>query len=115
MKKQPIFVAVDTHNQKRASEIINATKNYIYGVKFGLEFFFFFFKREPAKIFTNENRKQVLDFTLKNSVNTVYIVIKSVRHVKIVTANIFIFLFVSNCAFFAAFIISKPPLAWMVR
>ncbi len=37
MKKQPIFVAVDTNNHKRASEIINATKNHIYGVKFGLE------------------------------------------------------------------------------
>ena len=38
MKKQPIFVAVDTNNHKRASEIINATKNYIYGAKFGLEY-----------------------------------------------------------------------------
>ncbi len=39
MKKQPIFVAVDTNNIKRATQIINATNKYIYGVKFGLEFF----------------------------------------------------------------------------
>lgn len=39
MKKQPIFVAVDTNNIKRATQIVNATSKYIYGVKFGLEFF----------------------------------------------------------------------------
>jgi len=39
MKKQPIFVAVDTNNIKRATQIVNATNKYIYGVKFGLEFF----------------------------------------------------------------------------
>ena len=39
MKKQPIFVAVDTNNIKRATQIVNAANKYIYGVKFGLEFF----------------------------------------------------------------------------
>ena len=39
MRKQPIFVAVDTPNINRAKQIVNATSKYIYGVKFGLEFF----------------------------------------------------------------------------
>ena len=86
MKKQPIFVAVDTNNIKRATQIVNATNKYIYGVKFGLEFFCSKGGREAIKKFKNKN-------------------------VKIVTANIFNFLFVSLCAFFAALIISKPPLA----
>ena len=37
MRKQPIFVAVDTPNLNRAKQIVNATSKYIYGVKFGLE------------------------------------------------------------------------------
>ena len=57
MKKQPIFVAVDTNNHKRASEIINATKNYIYGAKFGLEFFCSKGGREAVKKFKNKNVK----------------------------------------------------------
>jgi orotidine-5'-phosphate decarboxylase len=73
MKKQPIFVAVDTHNQKRASEIINATKNYIYGVKFGLEFFCSKGGREAVKKFKNKNVKIFLD--------TVYKAIKSLKDV----------------------------------
>lgn len=81
MKKQPIFVAVDTHNQKRASEIINATKNYIYGVKFGLEFFCSKGGREAVKKFKNKNVKIFLDMKFSDIPNTVYKAIKSLRDV----------------------------------
>jgi orotidine-5'-phosphate decarboxylase len=81
MKKQPIFVAVDTNNHKRASEIINATKNYIYGVKFGLEFFCSKGGREAVKKFKNKNVKIFLDLKLKDIPNTVYKTIKSLRDI----------------------------------
>ena len=81
MKKQPIFIAVDTHNQKRASEIINATKNYIYGVKFGLEFFCSKGGREAVKKFKNKNVKIFLDLKLKDIPNTVYKTIKSLKDI----------------------------------
>ena len=81
MKKQPIFVAVDTNNHKRASEIINATKNYIYGVKFGLEFFCSKGGREAVKKFKNKNVKIFLDLKLKDIPNTVYKSIKSLRDI----------------------------------
>lgn len=81
MKKQPIFVAVDTHNHKRASEIINATKNYIYGAKFGLEFFCSKGGREAVKKFKNKNVKIFLDLKLKDIPNTVYKAIKSLRDI----------------------------------
>ena len=81
MKKQPIFVAVDTNNHKRASEIINATKNYIYGAKFGLEFFCSKGGREAVKKFKNKNVKIFLDLKLKDIPNTVYKAIKSLRDV----------------------------------
>jgi len=95
MKKQPIFVAVDTNNIKRATQIVNATNKYIYGVKFGLEFFCSKGGREAIKKFKNKNVKIFLDLKLKDIPNTVY---KGhlVREVKIVTANIFNFLFVSD-------------------
>ena len=79
MKKQPIFVAVDTNNHKRAIEIINATKNYIYGVKFGLEFFCSKGGRKTVKKFKNKNVKIFLDLKLKDIPNTVY---KSIRSLK---------------------------------
>lgn len=81
MKKQPIFVAVDTNNHKRASEIINATKNYIYGAKFGLEFFCSKGGREAIKKFKNKNVKIFLDLKLKDIPNTVYKAIKSLRDI----------------------------------
>lgn len=81
MKKQPIFVAVDTHNQKRASEIIKATKNYIYGVKFGLEFFCSKGGREAIKKFKNKNMKIFLDMKFSDIPNTVYKAIKSLKDV----------------------------------
>jgi orotidine-5'-phosphate decarboxylase len=81
MKKQPIFVAVDTHNQKRANEIINVTKNYIYGVKFGLEFFCSKGGREAIKKFKNKNIKIFLDLKLKDIPNTVYKAIKSLKDI----------------------------------
>ena len=81
MKKQPIFVAVDTHNHKRASEIINATKNYIYGAKFGLEFFCSKNGREAVKKFKNKNLKIFLDLKLKDIPNTVYKSIKSLKDI----------------------------------
>lgn len=81
MKKQPIFVAVDTHNHKRASEIINATKNYIYGAKFGLEFFCSKGGREAVKKFKNKNVKIFLDLKLKDIPNTVYKAIKSLKDI----------------------------------
>lgn len=81
MKKQPIFVAVDTNNYKRASEIINATKNYIYGAKFGLEFFCSKGGREAVKKFKNKNVKIFLDLKLKDIPNTVYKSIKSLRDI----------------------------------
>lgn len=81
MKKQPIFVAVDTNNHKRASEIINATKNYIYGVKFGLEFFCSKGGREAVKKFKNKNVKIFLDLKLKDIPNTVYKAVKSLRDI----------------------------------
>jgi orotidine-5'-phosphate decarboxylase len=81
MKKQPLFVAVDTNNHKRASEIINATKNYIYGVKFGLEFFCSKGGREAVKKFKNKNVKIFLDLKLKDIPNTVYKSIKSLRDI----------------------------------
>ena len=81
MKKQPIFVAVDTHNQKRASEIINATKNYIYGVKFGLEFFCSKGGCKNIKKFKNKNLKIFLYLKLKYIPNTVYKAIKSLKDV----------------------------------
>jgi orotidine-5'-phosphate decarboxylase len=81
MKKQPIFVAVDTNNHKRASEIINATKNYIYGAKFGLEFFCSKGGREAVKKFKNKNVKIFLDLKLKDIPNTVYKSIKSLRDI----------------------------------
>jgi orotidine-5'-phosphate decarboxylase len=81
MKKQPIFVAVDTNNHKRASEIINSTKNYIYGAKFGLEFFCSKGGREAVKKFKNKNVKIFLDLKLKDIPNTVYKAIKSLRDI----------------------------------
>lgn len=81
MKKQPIFIAVDTNNHKRASEIINATKNYIYGAKFGLEFFCSKGGREAVKKFKNKNVKIFLDLKLKDIPNTVYKAIKSLRDI----------------------------------
>lgn len=81
MRKQPIFVAVDTNNHKRASEIINTTKNYIYGVKFGLEFFCSKGGREAVKKFKNKNIKIFLDLKLKDIPNTVYKAIKSLRDI----------------------------------
>jgi orotidine-5'-phosphate decarboxylase len=81
MKKQPIFVAVDTNNHKRASEIINATKNYIYGAKFGLEFFCSKGGREAIKKFKNKNVKIFLDLKLKDIPNTVYKSIKSLKDI----------------------------------
>jgi orotidine-5'-phosphate decarboxylase len=81
MKKQPIFVAVDTNNHKRASEIINATKNYIYGAKFGLEFFCSKGGREAVKKFKNKNVKIFLDLKLKDIPNTVYKAVKSLRDI----------------------------------
>jgi orotidine-5'-phosphate decarboxylase len=81
MKKQPIFVAVDTNNHKRASEIINSTKNYIYGAKFGLEFFCSKGGREAVKKFKNKNIKIFLDLKLKDIPNTVYKSIKSLRDI----------------------------------
>jgi orotidine-5'-phosphate decarboxylase len=79
MKKQPIFVAVDTNSHKRAIEIINATKNYIYGVKFGLEFFCSKGGREAVKKFKNKNIKIFLDLKFKDIPNTVYKAIKSLK------------------------------------
>ena len=81
MKKQPIFVAVDTNNHKRASEIINATKNYIYGAKFGLEFFCSKGGREAIKKFKNKNVKIFLDLKLKDIPNTVYKAVKSLKDI----------------------------------
>lgn len=81
MKKQPIFVAVDTNNHKRASEIINSTKNYIYGAKFGLEFFCSKGGREAVKKFKNKNVKIFLDLKLKDIPNTVYKAIKSLKDI----------------------------------
>ena len=81
MKKQPIFVAVDTNNHKRASKIINATKNYIYGAKFGLEFFCSKGGREAVKKFKNKNVKIFLDLKLKDIPNTVYKSIKSLKDI----------------------------------
>ena len=81
MKKQPIFVAVDTNNHKLANEIINATKNYIYGAKFGLEFFCSKGGREAVKKFKNKNVKIFLDLKLKDIPNTVYKAIKSLRDI----------------------------------
>lgn len=81
MKKQPLFVAVDTNNHKRASEIINSTKNYIYGVKFGLEFFCSKGGREAIKKFKNKNVKIFLDLKLKDIPNTVYKAIKSLKDI----------------------------------
>lgn len=81
MKKQPIFVAVDTNNHKRAGEIVNATKNYIYGAKFGLEFFCSKGGREAIKKFKNKNIKIFLDLKLKDIPNTVYKAIKSLKDI----------------------------------
>ena len=81
MKKQPIFVAVDTNNHKRAGEIVNATKNYIYGAKFGLEFFCSRGGREAIKKFKNKNVKIFLDLKLKDIPNTVYKAIKSLKDI----------------------------------
>ena len=83
MKKQPIFVAVDTNNHKRASEIINATKNYIYGAKFGLEFFCSKGGREAIKKFKKKNKKIkiFIDLKLLDIPNTVYKAIKSLKDI----------------------------------
>ena len=81
MKKQPIFVAVDTNNIKRATQIVNATNKYIYGVKFGLEFFCSKGGREAIKKFKNKNVKIFLDLKLKDIPNTVYKAIKSLKDV----------------------------------
>jgi orotidine-5'-phosphate decarboxylase len=81
MKKQPIFVAVDTNNIKRATQIVNATNKYIYGVKFGLEFFCSKGGREAVKKFKNKNVKIFLDLKLKDIPNTVYKAIKSLKDV----------------------------------
>ena len=81
MRKQPIFVAVDTNNIKRATQIVNATNKYIYGVKFGLEFFCSKGGREAVKKFKNKNVKIFLDLKLKDIPNTVYKAIKSLKDV----------------------------------
>ncbi len=79
MRKQPIFVAVDTNNIKRATQIVNATNKYIYGVKFGLEFFCSKGGREAVKKFKKKNVKIFLDLKLKDIPNTVYKAIKILK------------------------------------
>ena len=81
MRKQPIFVAVDTPNLNRAKQIVNATSKYIYGVKFGLEFFCSRGGREAIKKFKNKNFKIFLDLKLKDIPNTVYKTIKSLKDI----------------------------------
>ena len=81
MRKQPIFVAVDTNNIKRATQIVNATNKYIYGVKFGLEFFCSKGGREAVKKFKNKKVKIFLDLKLKDIPNTVYKAIKSLKDI----------------------------------
>ena len=81
MRKQPIFVAIDTNNIKRAKQIVNATNKYIYGVKFGLEFFCSRGGREAIKKFKNKNFKIFLDLKLKDIPNTVYKTIKSLKDI----------------------------------
>jgi orotidine-5'-phosphate decarboxylase len=81
MQKQPIFVAVDTNNHKRAIEIINATKNYIYGAKFGLEFFCSKGGRKAIKKFKNKKLKIFLDLKFKDIPNTVYKAVKSLKDI----------------------------------
>ncbi len=81
MRKQPIFVAVDTPNLNRAKQIVNATSKYIYGVKFGLEFFCSRRGREAIKKFKNKNFKIFLDLKLKDIPNTVYKTIKSLKDI----------------------------------
>ena len=85
MKKQPIFVAVDTNNIKRATQIINATNKYIYGVKFGLEFFCSKGGREAIKKFQIKNKKIkiFIDLKIKDIPNTVYKAIRSLRDLRI--------------------------------
>ena len=81
MRKQPIFVAVDTPNLNRAKQIVNATSKYIYGVKFDLEFFCSRGGREAIKKFKNKNFKIFLDLKLKDIPNTVYKTIKSLKDI----------------------------------
>lgn len=83
MKKQPIFVAVDTNNIKRATQIVNATNKYIYGVKFGLEFFCSKNGREAIKKFKKKNKKIkiFIDIKLLDIPNTVYKAIKSLKDI----------------------------------
>ena len=85
MKKQPIFVAVDTNNIKRATQIVNATNKYIYGVKFGLEFFCSKGSREAIKQFQIKNKKIkiFIDLKIKDIPNTVYKAIRSLRDLRI--------------------------------
>ena len=85
MKKQPIFVAVDTNNIKRATQIVNATNKYIYGVKFGLEFFCSKGGRDAIKKFQKKNKKIkiFLDLKCKDVPNTVYKAIKSIKDLKV--------------------------------
>ncbi len=83
MKKAPIFVAVDTNNLKRAYQIVNLTKKYIYGAKFGLEFFCSKIGRTAIKKFKNNGIKIFLDLKLKDIPNTVYKTIKSLKDLKV--------------------------------
>jgi orotidine-5'-phosphate decarboxylase len=83
MRKQPIFVAVDTNNIKQAKQIVNATNKYIYGVKFGLEFFCSIQGRQAIKQFQNKNVKIFLDLKLKDIPNTVYKAIRSLKDLRV--------------------------------
>ncbi len=83
MRKQPIFVAVDTNNIKRAKQIVDATNKYIYGVKFGLEFFCSKQGRQAIKQFQNKNVKIFLDLKLKDIPNTVYKAIRSLKDLRV--------------------------------
>jgi len=57
------------------------TNKYIYGVKFGLEFFCSKGGREAIKKFKNKNVKIFLDLKLKDIPNTVYKAIRSLKDV----------------------------------
>ena len=81
MKRLPIFVAIDTNKIKRAHQIVNQTHKYVYGFKFGLEFFCSKGGREAIKKFKNKNVKIFLDLKKMDISNTVYKAIKSLKDI----------------------------------
>ncbi len=83
MKKQKIFIALDTTNIKKVKRIIEQSqiKNIKIGYKFGLEFM----NSKKGRNFVSKLRKKIIfvDLKLHDTVNTMLSAVKALKNLKI--------------------------------